>query len=224
MYADVTYKDASAVNTAMAKVYNHMCLAVITSMIVSGFVGYNSYLLQVFFATPLKWIVIFAPLAAVFAISFLMDKMTKLQATIALHGFAALMGLSFASIFAVYALGSIVTAFFGAGVLFLVMSVYGYFTKQSLDSLGKYLFVGLIAIIIASVVNIFIGNSIAAMVISALAIVIFLGLTAYDTQKIREQIMSGNDDKVEIMGALSLYLNFINLFLSLLQLFGDKKE
>jgi FtsH-binding integral membrane protein len=134
------------------------------------------------------------------------------------------MGLSFATIFAVYTLGSIGTAFFGASILFATMSVYGYFTKQSLDSLGKYLFVGLIAIIITSIINIFIGSSLIATIVSAIAIVIFLGLTAYDTQKIREEIMYGGDDKVEIRGALSLYLNFINLFLSLLQLFGDKRE
>lgn len=224
MYANVVYKDATAINDSMLKVYNHMCLAVITSMIVSGFVGYNVELLRLFFTTPLKWVVMFAPLAAVFAISFLMDKMTKLQATIALHGFAALMGLSFASIFAVFTLGSITTAFFSASILFATMSVYGYFTKQSLDSLGKYLFVGLIAIIIASITNIFIGSSVMAMIVSAVAIVIFLGLTAYDTQKIREEIMYGDDEKVEVRGALNLYLNFINLFLSLLQLFGDKRE
>ena len=224
MYADVVYKDATVINDSMIKVYNHMCLAVLTSMIVSAFIGSNTELLKLFFTTPLKWVVMFAPLAAVFAISFLMDKMTKLQATIALHGFAALMGLSFATIFAVYTLGSIATAFFGASVLFMVMSVYGYFTKQSLDSLGKYLFVGLIAIVIASIVNIFIGSSLMATIVSAIAIVIFLGLTAYDTQKIREEIMYGDDDKIEVRGALNLYLNFINLFLSLLQLFGDKRE
>ena len=225
MYSNaVVYKDATATNDSMLQVYSHMSLAVITSMIVSGLVGYNAYLLQLFFGTPLKWVIIFAPLAAVFAISFLMDKMTKSQAMLALHGFAALMGLSFATIFVVYSLGSITSAFFGASILFITMTVYGYFTKQSLDSFGKYLIVGLIAIIITSIVNIFIGSSMLATIVSAVAIVIFLGLTAYDTQRIREEIMYGSDDKTEIRGALSLYLNFINLFLSLLQLFGDKKE
>ena len=103
------------------------------------------------------------------------------------------------------------------------MSFYGYFTKNSLDSIGKYLFIGLIAIVISSIINIFIGSSVFAMVISACAILIFLGLTAYDTQRIREMIME-NHPNVEVQGALTLYLDFINIFLSLLQLFGSKKE
>lgn len=145
-------------------------------------------------------------------------------AQLMLVGFAAIMGLSFATIFAVYQLGSIASSFFGAAVLFLTMSAYGYFTKRSLDSFGKFLFVGLIAIVIASIVNIFIGSTVTQMVISALAILIFTGLTAYDTQKIREMIMYEDQDNVEVIGALTLYLDFINIFLSLLQLFGDKKE
>jgi hypothetical protein len=133
------------------------------------------------------------------------------------------MGLSFATIFAVFTMGSIVSAFMGAAILFAVMSGYGYFTKQSLDSLGKFMFVGLIAIIIASIVNIFIGSTVMQMVISALAIIIFLGLTAYDTQKIREEVSIDTSDVVEIRGALTLYMDFINLFINLLQLFGDRK-
>jgi FtsH-binding integral membrane protein len=133
------------------------------------------------------------------------------------------MGLSFATIFAVFTMGSIVSAFMGAAILFGVMSGYGYFTKQSLDSVGKFMFVGLIAIIIASIVNIFIGSTVMQMVISALAIVIFLGLTAYDTQKIREEVSMDTSDVVEIRGALTLYMDFINLFINLLQLFGDRK-
>jgi FtsH-binding integral membrane protein len=141
-----------------------------------------------------------------------------------LYGFAALMGLSFATIFVVYTAASIVSAFFGASILFVVLSVYGYFTKQSLTSLGKYLFVGLIAVIITSIVNIFVGSSLLQTIVSAAAVVIFLGLTAYDTQKIREMIMKESTPAIEVMGALTLYLDFINLFLSLLQLFGNKKE
>jgi FtsH-binding integral membrane protein len=133
------------------------------------------------------------------------------------------MGLSFATIFAVFTMGSIVSAFMGAGILFAVMSGYGYFTKQSLDSMGKFMFVGLIAIVIASIVNIFIGSTVMQMVISALAIIIFLGLTAYDTQKIREELSVETSDSAEIRGALTLYMDFINLFINLLQLFGDRK-
>jgi FtsH-binding integral membrane protein len=134
------------------------------------------------------------------------------------------MGLSFATIFAVYNMGSIVSAFMSAAVLFGVMSAYGYFTKKNLDSIGQFMFIGLIAIIIASVINIFIGSTVFQMVISAIAVIIFLGLTAYDTQKIRQLVSVDNDGKAEIMGALSLYLDFINLFISLLQLFGGRKD
>jgi FtsH-binding integral membrane protein len=133
------------------------------------------------------------------------------------------MGLSFATIFAVFTMGSIVSAFMGAAVLFGVMSGYGYFTKQSLDNVGKFMFVGLIAIIIASIVNIFIGSTVMQMVISALAIIIFLGLTAYDTQKIREELSVETSDVAEVRGALTLYMDFINLFINLLQIFGDRK-
>ena len=224
MYANYEYRAAAEINSAMGRVYGHMSLAVLTSMLISWFVGSSPELLQFFFTGILKWIVIFAPLVAIFAIGFLMDKVGKQGAQMMLHGFAALMGLSFATIFAVYTMGSIVNAFMGAAVLFGVLSGYGYFTKRSLDSLGKWMFVGLIAIIIASIINIFIGSSVGQMVISALAIVIFLGLTAYDTQKIREELSFDTNGVAEIKGALTLYLDFINIFINLLQLFGGKKN
>lgn len=219
------YKSASEINTAMAGVYKWMFLAIIVSMGVAFGVGSNPTLVEFFFTGMLKWIVVFAPLVAVIGISFALNaNPPKEIASLLLLGFAALMGLSFATIFVIYKLGSIFTAFMGAAVLFGTMSFYGYFTKNNLDSIGKFMFVGLIAIIIASIINIFIGSSVFAMVISALAIIIFLGLTAYDTQKIREMLMQDNSGNVEIQGALTLYLDFINIFLSLLQLFGDKKE
>ena len=220
----VSYRSAAEVNSAMGRVYGHMSLAVLVSMIVSYFVGTSPELLQFFFTGVTKWIVIFAPLAAILAFAFASENFNKSQLQLFLHGFAALMGLSFATIFAVFTMGSIVSAFMSAAVLFGVMSFYGYFTKRSLDSLGKWLFVGLIAIVIASIINMFLQSGPLAQVVSALAIVIFTGLTAYDTQKIRETLMYDDDHRVEIMGALTLYMDFINLFLSLLQLFGDKKE
>lgn len=218
------YRSASQINSAMARVYGHMALAVITSMIVSFLVGSNASLMAFFFTGAMKWVVIFAPLVAILAVSFNMEKMSKSSLQIFLHGFAALMGLSFATIFVVYNLGSIVSAFMSAAVLFAVMSGYGYFTKKNLDSMGQFMFIGLIAIIIASIINIFIGSTVMQMVISAIAVIVFLGLTAYDTQKIREMVSYDNDGKAEIAGALSLYLDFINLFLSLLQLFGGRKD
>lgn len=219
------YRSASEINTAMAGVYKWMFLAIVVSMGVAFGVGSNPALVEFFFTGMLKWVVVFAPLVAVIGISLALNaNPPKEIAFLLLIGFAALMGLSFSTIFVIYQLGSIFTAFMGAAVLFGTMSFYGYFTKNNLDSIGKFMFVGLIAIIIASIINIFIGSSVFAMVISALAIIIFLGLTAYDTQKIREMLMQDNSGSVEIQGALTLYLDFINIFLSLLQLFGDKKE
>ena len=219
------YRSAEEVNAAMGRVYGHMSLAVVISMLVSFWVGTTPELLAFFFTGVLKWIVIFAPLAAIFGVSYVLGtNPSKGVAQLCLHGFAALMGLSFAMIFAVFTMGSIVSAFMGAAILFAVMSGYGYFTKQNLDSMGKFMFVGLIAIIIASIVNIFIGSTVMQMVISALAIVIFLGLTAYDTQKIREMVSVDTSPAVEVSGALTLYMDFINLFLNLLQLFGGRKE
>ena len=221
----LSYRSAEEVNAAMGRVYGHMSLAVIVSMIVSYVVGTSPELLQFFFTGVLKWIVIFAPLVAVFGVAMVLgNNPSKGIAQLCLHGFAALMGLSFAMIFAIFTMGSIVSAFMGAAILFGVMSFYGYFTKRSLESLGQFMFVGLIAIVIASIVNIFIGSSVMATVISALAIIIFLGLTAYDTQQIREMVSTDTSDAVEVSGALTLYMDFINLFINLLQLFGVKKD
>jgi FtsH-binding integral membrane protein len=221
----LTYKTPAEINSGMIRVYNNMALAVVTSMIVSALVSSNAALMTFLFTGIVKWIVVFAPLAAIFAVSYVLgNDPSKSTAQLCLHGFAALMGLSFATIFVIYTTASVASAFFGAAILFVTMSGYGYFTKQSLDSVGKYLIVALIAIIITSIVNIFIGSSLLQTIISAAAVVIFLGLTAYDTQKIREQLMESDGPAIEVMGALTLYLDFINLFLSLLQLFGDRKE
>ena len=219
------YRSAEDINSAMGRVYGHMSVAVAVSMIVSYFVGTTPELLQFFFTGVMKWIVIFAPLVAILAFAFASENFNKSQLQLFLHGFAALMGLSMATIFAIFTMGSIVSAFMGAAILFGTMSLYGYFTKRSLDSMGKFMFVGLIAIIIASIVNIFIGSTVMQMVISALAIIIFLGLTAYDTQKIREVVSVGGDTgREEVIGALTLYMDFIKLFINLLQLFGIKKD
>jgi FtsH-binding integral membrane protein len=225
MYTETlnTYRSAEQVNSAMGRVYGHMSLAVVVSMIVSYFVGTSPELLQFFFTGVTKWIVIFAPLVAILAYSFVSDNWSRSGLQLFLHGFAALMGLSFATIFAVFTMGSIVSAFMGAAVLFGVMSGYGYFTKKDLSGVGQFMIIGLIAIIIASIINIFIGSTVMQMVISALAIIIFLGLTAYDTQRIREMVSIETDGREEVRGALTLYMDFINLFINLLQLFGDRK-
>lgn len=227
-----SYRSAADINSAMARVYGHMALATLTSMIVSGLVSTSPALMALLFGTGLKWVVIFAPLVAVLAMSWAWERLSPATLKVLLHGFAALMGLSFATIFVVYTIGSIVSAFMGAAVLFGTLSFWGYFTKRDLSSWGQFLFVGLIAIVIASIVNLVlasfwpdaVNNALFSSVISALAIIVFLGLTAYDTQRIREAVSVDNDGRMEIMGALTLYLNFINIFLSLLQLFGNKNE
>jgi len=214
------YRSVSEINDAMIRVYNNMALAVVNSMLVSYVISSSPALMAFLFTGMMKWIVILAPIAAVFAVGYLINKVSKSGALMLLHAFAALMGMSFAMIFVVYTMGSIVTAFMGAAILFGTLSLYGYFTKRSLESMGQFLLVGLIAVIIASIVNIFIGSSIMQMVISAVSIIIFLGLTAYDTQQIRIAVSVDSNGNEEVMGALTLYLDFINIFINLLQLFG----
>lgn len=218
------YRDAPAINQAMGRVYGYMFLATLVSMLVSAYVGLQPELVKFFFTGVMHWVVMLAPLAFIFVVPVILNSdPPKSVAVATLAAFAALMGLSLAVVFAVYTMASIVSAFMGAAVLFAVMSGYGYFTKTNLDSVGKYAFIALIAIIIVSIINIFIGSSVLQMVVSAIAILVFLALTAYDTQQIREMVTVDNGTAVEVMGALTLYLDFINLFVNLLQLFGVVK-
>ncbi len=219
-----TYKTATEINSAMIRVYQNMMLAVLVSMCTSIIVSSVPALMAVLFGTPLKWLVMLAPIGFVLFFSFKLNDLSKETATILLYVFAALMGLSFSGIFIVYTGASIFMAFMSAAILFACMTFYGYFTKRSLESFGQFLIIGLIAIVIASIVNIFVGSSTMTMVISALAILIFLGLTAYDTQQIREMVSYDDNGNAEVAGALTLYLDFINIFLNLLQLFGNKNE
>lgn len=220
-----TYASVSDINNRMISVYNNMFLAVVTSLVVSLLVASSPAAISLLFGTWLKWVVIFAPLVMIFAMTWVMQKATYGEARGMLHIFAALMGLSLSGIFVVYTTASIVSAFFGAAVLFGTMSLWGYFTKKSLESWGSFLLVGLIAVVVTSIVNVFLGNSTLAMVVSAVAIIVFLGLTAYDTQRIRQEVsILEPDSKAEILGALSLYMNFINIFVSLLQLFGNRDD
>lgn len=221
-----TWRSVDQINSAMLRVYNHMALAVVVSAVVAGLIASSPAAMAFLYTGIMQWIVLFAPLVAIFGITVALNANPPREiAALMLHGFAALMGLSLGAIVHVYTTASLVSAFVSSAILFGTMSIYGYFTKQSLDTLGKYLFVGLIAIVIASIVNIFVGSSVATMVISAIAILIFLGLTAYDTQKIREMVSLGDSTGAqEVMGALSLYLDFINIFVSLLQLFGSRDD
>lgn len=219
-----TYKSAAEINSAMIRVYQNMMIAVLISMATSVVVGNTPMLMALFFGTPLKWLVMLAPIGFILFFSFKIEDLSKDTATMLLWVFSTLMGLSFSAIFVVYTGASIIMAFMSAAILFGCMTFYGYFTKRSLESFGQFLIIGLIAIVIASIVNIFVGSSVMTTVISALAIIIFLGLTAYDTQRIREMVSYDNNGNSEVAGALTLYLNFINIFLNLLHLFGSKNE
>lgn len=223
--SELAYRTAGQLNDAMLRVYNYMFLAIVISGVVSYFVGSTPALVQFFFTGWIKWIVMFAPLAAIIGIVVAINSNPPKEIALAmLVGFSALMGLSFATIFAVFTMGSIVMAFMGAAVVFAVMSIYGYTTKRDLTSIGQFLFIGLIGVVIASIINIFVGSSVMTIVISAISVIVFTGLTAYDSQKIREMLQVENNGTPEVLGALTLYLDFINIFLSLLQLFGGKKD
>lgn len=179
------------------------------------------------YASPLQWVVMLAPLAFVLVLSFGINKLSVTAAQGVFWAFAAVMGLSLSSIFLVYTDASIAKVFFITAATFGAMSLYGYTTKRDLTGMGNFLMMGLIGIIIASIVNIFMQSSMMDFIISVVGVLIFTGLTAYDTQKIKESYSDayGADvmAKNAIMGALSLYLDFINLFMMLLRLFGNRE-
>lgn len=178
------------------------------------------------FGSPLQWVIMLAPLGLVFFLSFRIQKMSVSAAQTTFWVFAALLGISLSSIFAIYTATSITQVFFIAAATFGTMSLWGYTTKRDLTGMGSFLIMGLIGIIIAMVVNIFLASSALAFAISAIGVLIFVGLTAYDTQKIKEMYYVNDDGTVAgrkaIMGALRLYLDFINMFLFMLQLFGNR--
>ncbi|GGD42082.1 Bax inhibitor-1/YccA family protein [Aureimonas glaciei] len=182
---------------------------------------------QTVFGSPLKWVLMFAPLAMVMFLSFRVHKMSVAAAQATFWGYAALVGLSLSTIFMVYTQQSIVQVFFVTAASFGALSLFGYTTKRDLSAWGSFLFMGVIGIIIASVVNIFLASSALAFAISAIGVLVFAGLTAYDTQQIKEMYYEGDGSAVmgrkAIMGALRLYLDFINMFMFLLQLFGSRR-
>src|SRR3979409_1391522 len=178
--------------------------------------------------TPLIWIVMLAPLAFVLVLIFGIQRMSAATATLLFWIYAAVMGLSLGSIFLVFTGTSIARVFFITAATFGAMSLYGYTTKSDLSGFGSFLLMGLIGILIASVVNIFVGSTALQFAISVIGVIVFVGLTAYDTQRIKEMYLDSDTNEVEgkkaIMGALALYLDFINLFMMLLQLFGQRRQ
>lgn len=182
------------------------------------------------YGSPLRWVIMFAPLLFVFGFSAAINRMSAAAAQLLFYVFAGVMGLSISSIFLVFTGESIVQVFLITAIAFAGLSLYGYTTKRDLGPIGTFLIMGLIGLIVASIVNIFIASSAMSFAISVIGVLIFAGLTAYDTQNIKNTYLahahSGDSEwlgKSAIMGALSLYLNFINMFMMLLQLFGNRE-
>jgi FtsH-binding integral membrane protein len=222
----------------MLRVYNYMA----SGVAITGVVAYLIYAMSVeqsagglqltsfgsfMYASAFKWVVIFAPLGLVFFLSARINSMSLGTAQISFWIFAALMGASISSIFLVYAHESIARVFFISAASFGALSLWGYTTRRDISAWGSFLFMGLIGIIIAMLVNLFVGSSALQFAISVIGVLIFAGLTAYDTQQIKEMYYAGDDGTVAgrkaVMGALRLYLDFINLFMMLLSLFGDRR-
>jgi FtsH-binding integral membrane protein len=225
----------------MLGVYNHMTLG----LAISGLVALGTNMMavtqsasgrlaltpfgQLLYTTPLKWVVVLAPLAFVFFFSFRMERMSAATARNVFYLFAAVMGLSLSTLFLVFKLGSIGQVFFITAATFGALSLWGYTTNRSLSGMGSFLVMGLIGIIIASLVNLFLGSPALQFAVSVLGVLIFAGLTAYDTQKLKEMYVYGDYDseaaaKVSVFGALTLYLDFINLFQFLLSLLGNRND
>ena len=224
----------------MLKVYNYMTTALLLTGLVAYFFGKASIITNEFgqligltalgnalFNSPLQWIIMLAPLGLVFYFSFRINKMSLAATQTTFWVFATLMGLSLASIFIAYTGTSIARVFFICSATFAAMSIYGYTTKRDLTAFGGFLIMGLFGIIIASIVNIFMQSPAMYFAISIIGVLIFVGLTAYDTQKIKNMYYAADSEtqsgKKAIMGALTLYLDFINLFIMLLRLFGQRR-
>ncbi len=222
-----TTYDAS-LRAYMLRVYNHMSVALGISGAVAFMVANIPALANLIFGTPLAWVVMLAPLGFVFFFSYKLNSISAQQAKKYLYIFAALMGLSLASIFLAYTAASVTRVFFITASVFGAMSLYGYTTKKDLTSLGSFLMMGLFAIIISMVVNIFLKSPALYFAISIIGSLIFIGLTAYDTQKIKQGYyqFAGNSElsnKMAVTGALNLYMDFINLFIMLMRLFGERR-
>ena len=218
----------------MLKVYNYMG----AGLAITGVAAYGTFHAavdaagsltpfgQTIFASPLRWVLILAPLALVMLLSFRINRMSVSAAQLTFWAYAALIGVSFASLGLIYTAGSIAQVFFITAGTFGALSLYGYTTKRDLSGFGSFLFMGLMGLIIASLVNLYFQNGMFSLVLSAVGVLIFTGLTAWDTQQIKEMYFEADDVAVmgrkAIMGALRLYLDFINLFLSLLRLFGNR--
>lgn len=216
----------------MNRVYMLMGFAMVLTGAVAFTIGSSPALLSAIFGTPLKWVVMFAPLVVVFAFSAMIRKMSTATAQLVFWGFAALVGASISFIFAVYTGISIAQTFFVTAIAFGALSLYGYTTKKDLSGMGTFLFMGVIGLILAMIVNLFLQSSALQFAVSVIGVLIFAGLTAYDTQQIKNEYLDmaaagpageAYMEKGAIMGALRLYLDFLNMFMFLLSFLGNRE-
>ena len=212
----------------MLSVYNYMASGVLLTGIVAMLVASTPALYQPIFGTPLKWVVMLAPLAFVFLFSFRIEKMSASTAQTLFWVFSGLMGLSLASVFLVFTGASIAQTFFVTAIMFLSMSLYGYTTGRDLSKMGSFLIMGLIGVVLASLANLFFQSGALQLVVSIVGVIVFTGLAAWDTQNIKSQYAEHHghetNSKLAVFGALSLYLNFVNLFQMLLTFTGQQEE
>ncbi|MBZ9816917.1 Bax inhibitor-1/YccA family protein [Mesorhizobium sp. CA7] len=211
----------------MLRVYNYMGLGLVVTGLVAFFVASTPALYVPIFSSPLKWVVMLAPLAFVMLFSFRMQTMSAASAQAMFWAFCAVMGLSLASVFLVFTSTSIARTFFIAATMFGATSLYGYTTRRDLTQFSSFLIMGLIGVVIASLVNLFLGSTALQFAISVIGIAVFIGLTAWDTQTIKEQYAENFDaesqQKLAVFGAFSPYLNFINIFQLLLNFTGERE-
>ena len=228
--AEATQVDVG-LRSYMLGVYNHMT----TALLMTGFFAYAMKFAvmnvagvgQLVYGTPLKWVVMLAPLGLVFWLSARIQSMSASKARNLFYIYAALMGISLASVLLMFSTASVARAFFITAGAFAGLSLYGYTTKRSLSAMGSFMVIGLFGLIIAMIVNIFVASTAMDLMISVLGVLIFAGLTAWDTQKIKLMYMAGDSEaertKKSIFGALTLYLDFINMFMFILHLFGNRE-
>ncbi len=239
-YAGTEVQFDQGLRTFMLGVYNNMVVGLgISGLValglnmaaVASYQGSRPVLSsfgQTLYTSPLKWVLMLAPLAFIFIFSMRMDRMSAASARTTFFAFAAVMGASMSTLLLVFTGASVIQVFFITAAAFASLSLWGYTTKRSLSGMGSFLMMGLIGIILASLVNIFFASSALQFAISVLGVLIFAGLTAYDTQKLKEMYLSASFDgemaaKMSVNGALTLYLDFINMFQFLLSLIGDRR-
>jgi uncharacterized protein len=211
----------------MLRIYNYMGVGLVATGAVAMATASSPDMMKLIFGTPLKWVAMLAPLAFIMVLSFGIHRLSFATAQLMFWGFCAAMGLSMASIFLVFTGSSIALTFFVTASTFLAMSLYGYTTKADLSKMGSFLMMGVIGLVIASLVNIFLQSSALQFAVSALGVLIFTGLTAFDTQRLKEEYAEHYDresaGKMALMGALTLYLDFVNLFQFLLNFLGERE-